>query len=499
MAWNDLPTNYKDAAWTGSRKFNMTQNQDGTVSFEDVTDYTQIENAYRSADDVNATNEAINTIMSTFEGSYKLLEPTNVTIANGNQKALITWTDPNNGIRQDNTTSVQWAGTLVVRKENIPPFGHDDIDAVTIVDEKMRNQYSSEPFTDTGLINGRTYFYGIYPYTSEGKFTDSYVAKFTPSANISKTCTINVTTIADATVTAVGTAETVTGTADSNGLCTLTTHYVDTYTVSANTSNWYSIEESITIRSNTSTYIVTLTQGASFSWNKIKQDLNNGDIDNYNVGDTFDVPIRGDQTYTFVIVAKNHDADNQLIFGLQSETGLGTKRVINSWDKYNNNVTEEDKVKLSIENMDIFSWLNNSFYYSMPKSLQNVISTRFYEVAYGYSGNISLKTISSKVWLPRAYEIRGTGGPLVEQNAPNINQFEYYRNLEYDVYPKSGSEIPTSLSFKHFSYNSGEYDELYIYRYYTSFSSNKRYWGSENTYTATSTFSIYPFFEIRAD
>lgn len=38
-----LKTNYKNDAYSGNRKFKMTNNSDGTVSFEDVTPYTQTE------------------------------------------------------------------------------------------------------------------------------------------------------------------------------------------------------------------------------------------------------------------------------------------------------------------------------------------------------------------------------------------------------------------------------------------------------------------------
>ena len=36
-----LRTNYKDDVFTGNRKYVMTDNGDGTVSFEDVTQYSQ--------------------------------------------------------------------------------------------------------------------------------------------------------------------------------------------------------------------------------------------------------------------------------------------------------------------------------------------------------------------------------------------------------------------------------------------------------------------------
>ena len=52
MAKANLPVNFKDDIlkenMNGKRRFKMIQNTDGTVSFEDVTDYTQVV-VYRAA------------------------------------------------------------------------------------------------------------------------------------------------------------------------------------------------------------------------------------------------------------------------------------------------------------------------------------------------------------------------------------------------------------------------------------------------------------------
>lgn len=64
MAWTDLPTNYTDAVWDGMRKYNEITNDDGTVSFQDVTIYTGKEKSFFGAKDANAMNGAINTIMA---------------------------------------------------------------------------------------------------------------------------------------------------------------------------------------------------------------------------------------------------------------------------------------------------------------------------------------------------------------------------------------------------------------------------------------------------
>lgn len=63
MAKITLPTNYRDdilnTSAEGKRKYVMSYNQDGTVSFEDVTPYEQVGSDF-GACDINTANEAIN-------------------------------------------------------------------------------------------------------------------------------------------------------------------------------------------------------------------------------------------------------------------------------------------------------------------------------------------------------------------------------------------------------------------------------------------------------
>lgn len=63
MAKNTLKTDFKDDILSpnmgGKRKYRMIQNDDGTVSFEDVTEYTQTGSNFGSKQ-VNETNLAVN-------------------------------------------------------------------------------------------------------------------------------------------------------------------------------------------------------------------------------------------------------------------------------------------------------------------------------------------------------------------------------------------------------------------------------------------------------
>ena len=72
MAWELLRVDYTDASWTGLKKYNQISNHDGTVSFQDVTQYSNLDNSFYGARDANRVNEAINTIMAMVEGNNDL-------------------------------------------------------------------------------------------------------------------------------------------------------------------------------------------------------------------------------------------------------------------------------------------------------------------------------------------------------------------------------------------------------------------------------------------
>ena len=65
MAWELLPVDYTDAVWSGLKRYNTVNNEDGTVSFQDVTVYSGKEKSFFGAKDANRMNEALNTLMRT--------------------------------------------------------------------------------------------------------------------------------------------------------------------------------------------------------------------------------------------------------------------------------------------------------------------------------------------------------------------------------------------------------------------------------------------------
>lgn len=72
MSWSTLKHDYTDAVWEGLRKYQQISNEDGTVSFQDKTVYTNKENSFFGAKDANQMNEAMNYIMTKLENGTDL-------------------------------------------------------------------------------------------------------------------------------------------------------------------------------------------------------------------------------------------------------------------------------------------------------------------------------------------------------------------------------------------------------------------------------------------
>lgn len=107
----DLKTDYKDDVLDTEvnelRKYQMIQNEDGTVSFVDVTEYLQVGDSFGSAD-INETNAEIEEIKDNQEIKYQELEDaidTKVTNSFTANRALIS--DANGNIAASAVTSAE--------------------------------------------------------------------------------------------------------------------------------------------------------------------------------------------------------------------------------------------------------------------------------------------------------------------------------------------------------------------------------------------------------
>lgn len=71
------------------------------------------------------------------------------------------WTDPPDIITNEPVPAT-WAGTVVVRKEGSPPSNRWD--GTLIVDSTTRDEYSVNALEDNDIEEGKSYYYGIFPY-----------------------------------------------------------------------------------------------------------------------------------------------------------------------------------------------------------------------------------------------------------------------------------------------------------------------------------------------
>lgn len=74
MAFELLRTDYVDATFEGLRRYLMSENGDGSVSFHDVTNYTMQEKSFFGAKDANTINTAVNAILAALENGTDLYE-----------------------------------------------------------------------------------------------------------------------------------------------------------------------------------------------------------------------------------------------------------------------------------------------------------------------------------------------------------------------------------------------------------------------------------------
>ena len=132
-------------------------------------------NVQEAIDKLNESVDILNDRINRM--GWKLSAPTNVAVVSFDEAAKITWTDPDDVVINGGIAAT-WAGTKVIRKEGSAPTSPTD--GVEVVNETTRNQYQNTPVVDTGLTNGVTYYYGIFPYTDLGVYNLQSVTEVTP-------------------------------------------------------------------------------------------------------------------------------------------------------------------------------------------------------------------------------------------------------------------------------------------------------------------------------
>ena len=91
-------------------------------------------------------------------------------ITNGNNKVTIKWGDPDD-IVIDEIAFSTWAGTKLVMKESGYPENEND--GTVIIDNTTRDKYKTSGYQVTGLTNGNTYYFTLFPYSTDGIYNYS--------------------------------------------------------------------------------------------------------------------------------------------------------------------------------------------------------------------------------------------------------------------------------------------------------------------------------------
>lgn len=106
----------------------------------------------------------------------------------GNAQVTLTWTDPKDKYATPEGETAQdpdqlvsvWDHTVLVRKTGSQPAGPND--GTVVVSSSVRNQYQTTGYTDTGLTNDTTYYYGVFAYNKDGVASEGAFVSAMPMA-----------------------------------------------------------------------------------------------------------------------------------------------------------------------------------------------------------------------------------------------------------------------------------------------------------------------------
>lgn len=91
-------------------------------------------------------------------------------ISSGNSKVAISWGDPEDVVL-DGAVLSAWKGTKLVMKESGYPENEND--GTLILDNTVRDAYKTSGYVVDGLTNGNTYYFALFPYSTDGVYNYS--------------------------------------------------------------------------------------------------------------------------------------------------------------------------------------------------------------------------------------------------------------------------------------------------------------------------------------
>lgn len=101
-------------------------------------------------------------------------------VAGGNGKVALQWSDPSNKVVSGIAVS-EWAGTKIVYKAGSYPTSPED--GTLALNNTTKDMYKNSPFTVSGLTNGTTYYFALFPYAADGTVNTNTTNRITCVAN----------------------------------------------------------------------------------------------------------------------------------------------------------------------------------------------------------------------------------------------------------------------------------------------------------------------------
>lgn len=172
---SDLTTTAKDNLVEAINE--AAQSGGGASDLDDLTDVT-ISNP---ADGQGIFYDATTQKWVNKGSNVKVDDVSSASASASGKNITLTWSDPSDVVAGD-TTLAEWAGTKVVRKVGSAPQNIND--GTVVVNNTVKDQYSSTGYVDTAPNIDTTYYYRFFPYTTEYNYTEGSSVNATTEALI---------------------------------------------------------------------------------------------------------------------------------------------------------------------------------------------------------------------------------------------------------------------------------------------------------------------------
>ena len=180
MSWTNLPTDYKDAVWSGLKKYAQVTNEDGTVSFKDMTVYTNKENSFFGAAEANQMNAAMNELAGSIDSAAENAA-SSATAASTSEKNAASSATSAAGSASTATTKASEASTSATKAATSEKNAASSADKATAL---IYNNAGAHNAIYRGKNLGTAVTDAQYAAIAAGTFEDLYIGDYWTINNI---------------------------------------------------------------------------------------------------------------------------------------------------------------------------------------------------------------------------------------------------------------------------------------------------------------------------